>query len=425
MAAQGIGIVGSWLVTGDADVAPIPAGGVVLDEQGAVLDLGPEAALRDRHPSLRFEKHAAVLTPGLVNAHTHLELSGLRGRVPGGRGFAPWVDTLVTLRAQTKPELDSEAIDLGVSELLGYGVVAVGEVCNQLHSCDVLSGLPLCVSVFHEVFGMRSETAQVMQGLAEQERAARTSFPPHMRYALAPHTTHTLHPAALQALVARAAESGVRTSLHLAEHAAERAFLASGEGPFADWVKARGSSEIDWQIPALDPVRYADKLGLLGPQLIAVHLADARPDELALLAERKVQAVLCPRSNLFIEVKLPPLLDILRAGLKPGLGTDSLASNTSLDPLAEARALRKRFPTVPALTLLAMATSWGADALGYGSVLGRIARGRYPGVLAFEHTASAPSDPASFVLDHENARRSVLSRPKYPALASLLHEVSP
>jgi len=425
MAQRTVGIAGSWLLTGDPGDAPIAAGGVVLDEQGAVLDVGPESALRDRHPSLRFEKQVAVLTPGLVNAHTHLELCALRGRVPGGRGFAPWVDTLVTLRAQTKPELDSEAIDLGVSELLSHGVVAVGEVCNQLHSVDVLSGVPMCVSVFHEVFGMRRETADVMHGLAQQERAARASFPAHMRYALAPHTPHTLHPAVLQALVRRAAESGVRTSLHLAEHAAERAFLANGGGPFADWVKSRGSSEIDWEIPALDSVRYTDKLGLLGPALIAVHLADARPDELALLAERKVQAVLCPRSNLFIEVKLPPLLDILRAGLKPGLGTDSLASNTSLDPLAEARALRKRFPTVPALTLLAMATSWGADALDYGRVLGRIAPQRYPGVLAFEHTGSAPSDPASYVLDNESARRSVLSRPKYPALASLLHEVSP
>jgi aminodeoxyfutalosine deaminase len=418
-------IVGSWLLTGDADDAPIRGGGVVLDDRACVVDVGPESELRARHGSLRFDKHAAVLMPGLINAHTHLELSALRGRVPGGRGFAPWVDSFVQLRATAKPELDSEAIDAAVSELLGYGVVAVAEVCNQLWSSDALGSVPICASIFHEVFGMRSETAEVMQGLAEQERAGRSSFPAHLRYALAPHTPYTLPPAALQRLVRLAADSGKRVSLHLAEHAAERAFLASGQGPFADWAAARGMSELDWQVPGLDAVRYADKLGLLGPQLIAVHLTDARPGELQLLADRGVRAVLCPRSNLYIEVKLPPLLDILRAGLKPGLGTDSLASNTSLDPLAEARALRKRFPTVPARTLLAMATSWGADVLGYGGVLGRLAVGRYPGVLAFEHTGAAPSDPASYVLDRETAPRSVLSRPAYPALASLLNEVSP
>jgi cytosine/adenosine deaminase-related metal-dependent hydrolase len=93
----------------------------------------------------------------------------------------------------------------------------------------------------------------------------------------------------------------------------------------------------------MDAIAYADHLGLLGPHLLAVHATDARPHELAVLAERGCPVVLCPRSNLHIEVKLPPLLDILRAGIKPGLGTDSLASNASLDPLAEARALRKRF----------------------------------------------------------------------------------
>ena len=124
------GILGSWLLTGDPNDAPILGGGVVLDEHGCVLDVGPEAALRDRHASLTFDKQAAVLTPGLINAHTHLELSALRGRVPGGRGFAPWVDTLVSLRAQTKPELDSEAIDLAVSELLQHGVVPLK--CNYM-----------------------------------------------------------------------------------------------------------------------------------------------------------------------------------------------------------------------------------------------------------------------------------------------------
>jgi cytosine/adenosine deaminase-related metal-dependent hydrolase len=419
------GLLGSWLLTGDADDAPIATGGVVLDDKGCVLDVGPEAALRARHAAVRFEKHAAVLTPGLVNAHTHLELSALRGQVPGGRGFAPWVDAMLRVRAQLKPELDSEAIERGVSELLAYGVVGVGEVCNQLRSCEALSAVPLCASIFHEVFGMRRDAGQVMQGMAEQERADYAKFPAHVRYALAPHTPYTMHPEVLQGLVARAAASGVRTSLHLAEHSAERTFLATGQGPFAEWVKSRGSTELDWEVPGLDPVRYADKLGLLGPQLIAVHLTDARPDELQLLAARGAQTVLCPRSNLHIELKLPPLLDILRAGLRPGLGTDSLASNSTLDPLAEARALRKRFPTVAPLQLLAMATSWGADALGFGRVLGRIAPQRYPGILAFGHVASAPADPAAFVLDQESSHRQVLVRPQYSSLGSILHEVSP
>ena len=247
--------------------------------------------------------------------------------------------------------------------------------------------------------------------VAEAERAAYPSFPRHMRYALAPHTPYTLHGGVLRRIVHRAAEAGTRTSLHLAEHAAERTMLLSGQGPFANWLSSRGVSLEGWTAPGQDAVHYADQLGLLGPQLLAVHLTDARPDELAIVAARGSSVVLCPRSNLHIELKLPPLIDILRAGLRPGLGTDSLASNTSLDPLAEARALQKRFPTVPAAQLLAMATSWGADALGVGQEVGRLAPSLHPGLLAFEHAAAVPTDPLRFVLDAERAPRHVLMRP--------------
>ena len=418
-------VTGSWLITGDPAQPPLAAGAVLLDELDRVLELGQEAELRARHPGIVFERHAAVLTPGLVNAHTHLELSALRGRIPGGRGFVPWVDSLVKTRAQQQPELDAEAMDHAVSELLGFGVVAVGDVCNRLSSVSALASVPIVACIFHEVFGMRKDSGEAMLGMASQERASYADFPAHVRYALAPHTPYTMHPEVLQRIARLAADGGVRTSLHLAEHPAERAFLATGQGPFADWVQSRGASELDWQAPGCDAVRYADRLGILGPSLLAVHLTDARPDELAILAQRGVHAVLCPRSNLHIEVKLPPLLDILRAGLRPGLGTDSLASNASLDPLAEARALRKRFPTVPTLELLAMATAWGADALGLGELLGRIAPGLAPGLLAFEHGAQAPSDPARFVLDQESAKRSVLVRPSYQRLAHPSAEVSP
>jgi cytosine/adenosine deaminase-related metal-dependent hydrolase len=412
------GISGSWLLTGDAETPPLAAGGLVLDDAERVLAVGPAAELAARFPGLVFERVPAVLTPGLVNAHTHLELSALRGQVPGGRGFVPWVDALVRVRAQHPPELDTEAIESGISELLSAGVVALGEVCNRLETADLLVSLPIVACLFHEVFGMRKDTGEVMLAQARAERAERhtRAWPPHLRYALAPHTPYTLHPELLQSIVAEACERGTRTSLHLAEHAAERAFLETGQGAFADWVRARGTSELDWQPPGCDAIRYAERLHLLGRNLIAVHLADARPDELALIAAHGCSVVLCPRSNLHIELKLPPLLDILRAGIRPGLGTDSLASNISLDPLAEARALSQRFPSVAPMVLIAMTTAWGADALGLGAQLGRLSPGLYPGVLGFVHGAEAPSDPARFVVSQEKAERRVLSRPAYMRL---------
>jgi aminodeoxyfutalosine deaminase len=118
--------------------------------------------------------------------------------------------------------------------------------------------------------------------------------------------------------------------------------------------------------------------------------------------------VLCPRSNLYIEVKLPPLLALRAAGVEPALGTDSLASNVSLDVLAEARALGDRFPSVPPRELLQMATWNGARALGRAD-LGRIAKGARPGIGAIDGELG-DEDPSAFVLRHVKRERRWVSR---------------
>jgi cytosine/adenosine deaminase-related metal-dependent hydrolase len=138
-----------------------------------------------------------------------------------------------------------------------------------------------------------------------------------------------------------------------------------------------------------------------------VHLTDARADELRLVAERGCPVVFCPRSNLHIETRLPPLLAALSAGLTPALGTDSLASNASLDVLAEARALADRFPGVPAKDLVRMATWEGARALGRTDV-GRIAKGARPGLVAIE--GEAGEDACSFVLRSMRSPRRWVSK---------------
>lgn len=415
------GIAGSWLISGEPSAPPTAAGALVLDDDERVHARGTLDELRGRYPEVVFERLNAVLLPGLINAHTHLELSALRGLIPGGRGFVPWVDALMNARAQRPPEQDHEAIELAVSELLEAGVMAVGEVCNRLDTLPLLAAVPIVPCIFHEVFGRSEEAARAALERAAAERRTLDHVPGHARYALAPHTPFTLHPTVLKEIIRLAADSGRRTSLHLAEHAAERTFLETGGGPFAAWAASRHTPPDAFPAPGCGSVPYVDQLGGLGPQTLCVHLTDARPDELAIVAARGCPVVLCPRSNLHIELRLPPLLDILSAGLRPGLGTDSLASNASLDPLAEARALQKRFPTVAPMQLLAMATAWGADALGLGAVLGRLDVGTYPGVIAFEHGASAPADPARFVLEHERAPRRVLSRPAFARLSALRH----
>jgi cytosine/adenosine deaminase-related metal-dependent hydrolase len=407
----------SWLITGKPDQAPIKHGGLVLDARGFVLAVGSAEALKRDYPGLLFRSERAVLLPGLVNAHVHLELCALRGETRSGGGFGPWVTGMMEKRERILPEQDIDAIEAGVSELLRAGTVAVGEVTNTLAAVDALGSAPLWARVFHEVFGMRRETAQFMRGQAEAARAARGSLPSNLSYALAPHTLYSLHPESARELVA--ARGTGRTSLHLAEHAAERAFLRDGSGPFADFLRARNVSPADWEPPGLSPVHYADKLGLLSPDLLAVHLCATDRDELAIVKARGTQVVLCPRSNLFIELKLPPLFDMLALGIEPALGTDSLASNTSLDVLAEACALHDRFPQAKALEFISMATWYGARALGLSDRVGALAPGLAPGVLAVD-LPDPEIDPLNVLLRSPPPSRRVLSRPALPTTAQAL-----
>jgi len=132
--------------------------------------------------------------------------------------------------------------------------------------------------------------------------------------------------------------------------------------------------------------------------------------------------VLCPRSNLFIELKLPPLLDILAAGLTPALGTDSLASNTSLDVLAEAAALRDRFPQVPPAQIVARASWYGAQALGLSHRVGALVPGLAPGLLAID-VATVPADPYKIALRSPPLPRRVLVRAPVPGTGHTLASV--
>src|SRR5215472_1229224 len=125
------------IVTGDAAV--VRDGTVIVGARGEIVDLGPAGELLPRHAGAPVERVRGVVLPGLVNAHTHLELSALHGQVPGGAGFVPWVEHLIGLRAEAHPEQDAEAIERAVRDLDACGTVAVGEVTNSLAAVPVLA----------------------------------------------------------------------------------------------------------------------------------------------------------------------------------------------------------------------------------------------------------------------------------------------
>jgi cytosine/adenosine deaminase-related metal-dependent hydrolase len=396
------------VVVGDG--APIRDGAVVVGAGGEIVAVGAARDVLPLHAGIAVERVSGVVFPGLVNAHAHIELSAYRGKVTGGRGFVDWVDRFVGLRAETPAEEETEGIARGIAELEAACTAAVGDVTNSLGAVHPLARAGIGGCAFHEVFGVnREHVMRRVEGLRTELEERVGPWPTSdLAYAPAPHTIYTTHPDAVRALLSSAASFGARTTLHLAEHPAERRAIELGDGPSVAWLLARARGGLDW--PLVPLFEYAASLGALAPHVALVHLTDARENELRKVAASGASVVFCPRSNLYIEGKLPPLLAARTAGIAAALGTDSLASNASLDVLAEARALADRFPAVPPRELLTMATWNGARALGRAD-LGRIAKGARPGIALIEgEPREIGDDPCAFVLKHVKAPRRWLVR---------------
>jgi cytosine/adenosine deaminase-related metal-dependent hydrolase len=361
--------------------------GAVALEAERVVAVGPASEVESQHGKGVYTD--AVILPALVNAHTHLELSHLAGRVPGGQGLAAWIERLVTLRAEVEEEGADAAIASAAESLQRAGVAAVGDVSNTLATLSLLAWSGFAGTVFHEVFGFSEE--RVNEALA-RARAAREMAPTGttgLWVAPSPHAVYSTHPGAIAALL-RAGPA----SIHLAEDPAERIFCASGEGPFAALARKLGATDADLRPVARSSVALAAPS--LGPRSLAVHLVDVDDQDLRDLRRAGAIGVLCPRSNLHVVGRLPDLTKLLDARIPLAVGSDSLASSPSLSPLAELSTLRRAFPQAEPRRILSLA--WNGAAVGARSV-GRLRPGSHPGVLAAPLGGARPADPFAWLLD--------------------------
>ena len=396
------------VITGDG--AALSDGAVVVASDGTVRAVGPASELLPKHAGIAIDRVRGVIFPGLVNAHTHIELSAYRGKVAGGRGFVDWVDRFIGTRAETPRDDEEHAIADAIRDLDAYATAAVGDVTNTLAAVGPLARAGIAGCVFHEVFGIdRTQVMARVNGLKGELEEKLGAWPTYdLTYAPAPHTLYTTHPDAVRLLLANARNYGTRSSLHFAEHPAERRAIEEGDGPMVDWVETRvrvPRAAHFW--PKVPLVEYAASVDALAPHVLLIHLTCARENEMARIKESGAPVVLCPRSNLYIEAKLPPVLALRAAGIEAALGTDSLASNASLDVLAEARALADRFSSVPARELVQMATWNGARALGREE-LGRIAKGARPGIAAID--GDPGHDACAFLIQNVKAPRRWIAR---------------
>jgi cytosine/adenosine deaminase-related metal-dependent hydrolase len=338
---------------------------------------------------------AGVLLPGLVNAHCHLELSSLRGRIALPSDYVPWIAQVVAVRAGEPADRALEGASAAIRELEQSGTVAVGDVSNALAHLDLLGASRLQAVVFFELLGWDPEKAgAILEGAEARLAVVGTRPSPNVEVRLAAHAPHSASRPLLEALRAR----GGPGAIHLAESPAERRFLTGGEREWSEFLRRR-VGEVAFTTPGVSPVRYAADLGLLHPRLVAAHCVQVDATDIDLLARSGASVAVCPRSNRNLRVGIPPVPAMRDAGVRLCLGTDSLASAPSLELIDDAVALHREFPSLDPAAILRMATLGGAEALGLGD-LGAIAPGKRA-ALAFAPAGRAPSDPLSFLLSGE------------------------
>ncbi len=425
------------------DSAPIERGAVRIAGD-RISFVGP----LDRAADLDFGN--AAIVPGFVNAHTHLELSGLRARELGGGSFVDWLRRVIESRRGQGAKQTSHAIQRGIDASLAAGTTLVGDISTAGRSWKDLVRSPLRATVFCELLGLRparaAETAEAARQFlqwagcttdnADAQPAASDDGPrsdadvgsvsfsdgttldalPTARGdwsarrlvpSLSPHAPYSTHSRLYELAATWSARSRVPVCTHLAETREELELLAGRGGPLRAFLDSVGAFDSAWSPAGPRPIDYleqgpagaADWLLAHGNYLTNADIARLAADSRAQRLRRSM--VFCPRTHFYFGHARHPYAAMLAAGLNVCLGTDSLASTPSLSVLDELRFLHRRDPQLPGASLLHMATLAGAQALGRDACGGSLTPGKFADLAVVRLADRPDGDPHNLVLDSD------------------------
>jgi cytosine/adenosine deaminase-related metal-dependent hydrolase len=393
-----------WIVADAAlqatgDERGVIENGAVLAVDGAIQAVGKYNDLAAEFGSAVIVDHDyVVLTPGLINGHAHLELSHLAVQHPAEiRSFQDgdmpgWIRCLLNSMQEFSEKNNHAAekiIDYG-RQALNYmfetGVAFVGDIGNHRESRNISKNYPDRVSFLLELLGLTREAENLGLALlsaADKESSIDIGFAAHAPYSTTKKLIHEIKE------LSRKHENVF--SIHVAESAAEIEFLWSGKGNFRQFLEDRGVWDNRFQPPGTGAVNYLDRLGVLDDKTLCVHVVHIDQQEVEILATKKAKVCLCPGSNRYLGVGKPPVAKLLSKGILPALGTDSLASNISVNMWREMQLLREDSPAIDPCLVFGMATRGGAEAWQIDSLLGTLAPGKKAMFLAIESQASLKS----------------------------------
>ncbi len=287
-----------------------------------------------------------VLAGNILNAHTHLELGCLAHLCPGrgGNAFVPWIGALIAARHEISASGElpfQRSAEEGIAQLLASGVATVGDISATGASVEPLLASDLSGVVYLEVLGMDRESAR--RHLRERQRRIdalrRRETAGGVRVGLSIHAPYSCHPELFREGAAWCWAESVPLCVHVGESRAERDLLQTGAGGFSALPNVFNVADVP--APGCSPVAYLQDLGVLEAQPLLVHCVQVDSADIARIAAAGAAVAHCPRSNRLLQCGRMPLEQMLAAGVKVYLGTDSLASSPSLDVREEAAAANR------------------------------------------------------------------------------------
>lgn len=347
----------------------------IVFNHGSILDVGPAEKLIKRYPGNSINCfHNTVLLPGLVNTHVHIELPSLLDAIQG-KTFPDWVLNLINAKKLLTDHDYKHATKINIDSLIQSGTTTVGEICTHGVSPSLLAASGLRGVVYCELIDMGSgEKNKESSKFKVQSPKENSSL---IHHGISPHSPYTVAESILRSL------RNTRLAIHVAESKDEIRLLQRKKSgldmlyEFAKWNK-------DWAPEASSSFEYLNRIGLLSPNLLAVHAVQVTDSDIRLIKKSGTSIAHCPRSNKETHVGRMPLKKFLDAGITVGLGTDSLASSPSLNMWDEMRYAYKvhKKDGVTAQDIFRLATIGGAKALGLDKQIGTLEPGKKADIIA-------------------------------------------
>jgi cytosine/adenosine deaminase-related metal-dependent hydrolase len=358
---------------------PLKKAVITADDDGKIISIDDSGGNLQESHSVEFFN--GIIIPGFVNCHCHLELSHLKGVIPREKGLGEFIMHIRSSRNNDFRNIKTSAYSSD-SNMYSDGVALCADICNTPVTFDIKKESRIRYLNLIEVFGIDPEKASYR--MEEILRVANEAEDSGLLYSLVPHSVYSVSLPLFRLLRDITGKNQV-TAIHFMETEGEKTFLSDHSGPL------KRSYEKSGLLPPLLKTVESHVDAILkeitsSGNLILVHNTYA--DRVTVKEIKKRENIfwcLCPNSNIYIERKMPPVDMLISEGCEIVIGTDSLASNSTLSILTELKTLHKHFPSLTMEQLIRWATINGAMALGEDHNYGTIEPGKKPGLLLLQN----------------------------------------